>query len=746
MRSEMRYVGISLALALGLTACSGPEQAQLPSSSTPNPHAQQLPAQSLPQTAEPALHLRKSHPVRFEIHFPRDYQIQATVNASYVRVKIHGFQNAQAVEILPKNGDNNGFVEIPAGTAITVSTDVPEGNNWVIAADYYTTNNPDSTAIRHAEASFHVTAAGAPTVELNPKTELGAMIVKALQAKQSNLLNTAIDLNQLLAFTDALTGATGTDENITFPRLNAPLTSPRQLSARALAVKLDQGLALSANSGQGLDPNALRQTPYLVNEYQQVGGGLIAPDNNSQPQPTFGVGTQHAPVYSPETDHIYLLNSQLAGNETYLGSSLDSVSTSLSQNYRASTSLPTALAGYISLGYAQGRTPVAYANANVGFARHLKTYNLADGSLRWSNIFTGATGSSETYGSANFFTPVSQLNTKGTPETTDDEDVVYSFLKASTANKTGMYAIQNNVNQWFLETPLLTHTAAISANGNALYTLTYSTDNTAKLSALNTRQNGVFIDVGCGCGSVTPSPAWTTNLNRATLFSMSPALGREGALYIGTNQGDVGYLEAYNPDGTKKWELALPRDATALRPRSHIRQTPLVDLQDGKDVVYVVTDDGKAYAINENGTPKWKDGNDLPKGVQLGSKLGSPEANRYGVYAAGTPVLGEEAESGNRILYMGITNRITKTEIAAVRDDGNHGTEIWSAHPKANFNLSGLMLKDGYLYVPTVDGGEGQVITIKRLKVESLNPPAAAPWPMSGGNNRHSGRRRSDLP
>ncbi len=104
----------------------------------------------------------------------------------------------------------------------------------------------------------------------------------------------------------------------------------------------------------------------------------------------------------------------------------------------------------------------------------------------------------------------------------------------------------------------------------------------------------------------------------APAFKSSPAIGADGTIYIGCNNG---YLYALNPrDGSIKWKFAAG---------DTIKSSPAVGA-DG--TIYFGSYDGYLYALNPNGTLKWKE--------QLGEVIKSSPVIDYrgnlyiGVYVA----------------------------------------------------------------------------------------------------------------
>ena len=75
--------------------------------------------------------------------------------------------------------------------------------------------------------------------------------------------------------------------------------------------------------------------------------------------------------------------------------------------------------------------------------------------------------------------------------------------------------------------------------------------------------------------------------------SSSPAVGADGTIYVGSDDGN---LYAVNPDGSQKWkwfETSFPYS---------VRSSPAV----GADGTIYVGSDVVLYAVNLDGSQKWK--------------------------------------------------------------------------------------------------------------------------------------------
>ncbi|MBI5678636.1 MAG: PQQ-binding-like beta-propeller repeat protein, partial [Planctomycetes bacterium] len=138
----------------------------------------------------------------------------------------------------------------------------------------------------------------------------------------------------------------------------------------------------------------------------------------------------------------------------------------------------------------------------------------------------------------------------------------------------------------------------------------------------------------------------------------TPAIGTDSTIYVGSYDSN---LYAINPDGTLKWKYKT--DDT-------IESSPAVGT-DG--VIYVGSNDNKVYAINPDGTLKWsyttKDNVASSPAVGTNSTVyvGSYDGNLYAINKDGTlkkdppPSLGNQiysspAVGSNEILYIGSRN------------------------------------------------------------------------------------------
>ena len=91
--------------------------------------------------------------------------------------------------------------------------------------------------------------------------------------------------------------------------------------------------------------------------------------------------------------------------------------------------------------------------------------------------------------------------------------------------------------------------------------------------------------------TIPDEPALKWAFNIGSPISSSPAIGEDGTIYVGANDGR---LYAINPNGTLKWSFETGDKITS---------SPAV-AKDG--TIYVGSYDGYVYAINPDGSLKWK--------------------------------------------------------------------------------------------------------------------------------------------
>ncbi|PIW47812.1 hypothetical protein COW20_11375 [bacterium (Candidatus Blackallbacteria) CG13_big_fil_rev_8_21_14_2_50_49_14] len=302
----------------------------------------------------------------------------------------------------------------------------------------------------------------------------------------------------------------------------------------------------------------------------------------------------------------------------------------------------------------------------------------------------------------------------------DDEDFVYTYINADSTHS-GIYALKQaraggagtaadgttGSQVWFYNlanNSITVSGGAVSKDGSKLYFVTNSST-ASDLIILNRSDGSLVQTVSLGSGA-----------------RVSPVIGTDGTVYVLSTSTSNSRLKAFNPDGSVKWTTDVNFGNV---PFSH---APIVDRQNNKDVIYLISNKDQTtpsaqnafiYAYWEDGTAKWT------------SPFRVTTSTENKVYAG--LLVGAELD-GSRLLYTGLSN----AKLYAIRDKGTQGQLEWETSPGGTL-WNGLNLRNGLLYVSTVDGGDRQFVLMHALKVSTPNVPASAPWPKTGGNLRNSG-------
>ena len=130
-----------------------------------------------------------------------------------------------------------------------------------------------------------------------------------------------------------------------------------------------------------------------------------------------------------------------------------------------------------------------------------------------------------------------------------------------------------------------------TANGNSGYNLAVSSGSQSGIAGPNWsmfRGNAPHTGRSLYVGSQLGSLSWMFNSSSA--FHSSPAVGLDGTIYVGSDNGKV---YAVNADGSAKWNYTTG---------GPVSSSPAIS-SDG--TIYVGSNDGKVYALNANGSLKW---------------------------------------------------------------------------------------------------------------------------------------------
>ncbi len=200
----------------------------------------------------------------------------------------------------------------------------------------------------------------------------------------------------------------------------------------------------------------------------------------------------------------------------------------------------------------------------------------------------------------------------------------------------------------------------------------------------------------------------------------SPAIGKDGTVYFGSDESG---MCAVDPNGSLKWKISSSLNFTS---------SPAIG-PDG--TIYIGAIDGNLYAINPDGSVKWK----FVAGGGIGSSpalaldgtiyFGANDNNLYAVKADGN--LKWKFPTGNKIysspaiatdgtIYVGSTDK----NLYAVNPDGSlkwkylTGSEITGSSPAIG--------KNGVVYVGSTDG-----------LMYSINPDGSLQWKYQTGAGIH---------
>ena len=204
------------------------------------------------------------------------------------------------------------------------------------------------------------------------------------------------------------------------------------------------------------------------------------------------------------------------------------------------------------------------------------------------------------------------------------------------------------------------------------------------------------------------------NVNLGTSYYSSPAIDANGTIFIGLASGGKTYLKSISSDGVEIWSYKVDSDEYAY-------SSPAIGA-DG--TIYIGSSDNNLYAVNPDGTEKWKyftDGN-LWASPVIDSDgtiyIHSTESNLYAINPDGTEkwktslILGimsninlTAAIGNNNVLYIGGTNTSYQSTIYAINtSDGSVKWESgldYSPTSPMTIGTDGSIIFGGndYLYV-----------------------------------------------
>ncbi len=671
------------------------------------------------QTADPNAPKRF---VRFQVQPPTaEFSLKQTAQANFIKLTaVKGNQT-----IFDSNADGQGFIQVVNPNAtFSLGANIPDGNNWVVTVGFY--SNKTSAPILELKNAFHVPLTG--TVTVNMQTFLTGLLVEELNKLGSAFLNNALDLNAYQSFVNGLTGAVVNNGTLSFPRLTAlnPPT-PQALASRDLAIAINLGSIANVTNGvgAGLDPANYQKTPYPIARYSAVGGSYGIDQNISIDAFSGKAYFNEVQDGDGAAERLYAITTATSadGSTGFKKYTEEFAPVSTKQiivpNVVLGRSNPTGGATKESLFYLDlEMTPLDAVKKTA----RIRAKDRSNGQDLWSYAFPFDV---DNYGSADSIkAPLLTWRDPGTGCACRAEDHVFAYVSAGAA--TGIYGIKqerpggvgtagttNGTKMWEYILPQtdIMGGGAVARDGSKLYFVTnHST--AGKLIVLNRTDGTLVQSVALGNGSRS-----------------GPAIGTDGTVYVLAYDGSGGttkdsQLKAFNPDGSPKWTVTL----TGLR--IALINSPVVDRQNGKDVIYFISSDGSSTArssllfayVDESShaNAKWTNGY-----IQLNNTANNT------VFA--DLLLGTEPD-GSRIIYTGLKN----SKLYAVRDLGTSAQIEWENSAGGNL-WNGLTLRNGTLYASTVDGGDRQFVMVQGIKVSTPNLPATAPWPKRNGTLSNSG-------
>lgn len=668
-------------------------------------------------------HNLKQHTIQFKLSAFESFRTQQSAVAPYVKLVISGKDsNSQNRTIYAQNSDANGFVATQ-GQSTTLQAVVPDGNNWVVTAGFYS-NASDGGLILERKAAFHSAnrQLSDPAVEIDIRTTLTGRIIEEIRGYSPSLLNTALNLNNLQAFVDGLVGAPDFDRLNELDNNDDPIPSspkdPFDVDAHKLAIDISNGNISVSNLGQSLGESTnirnYRKPAYAYANY-------ALEDHTDGVRETMAVDTASGSIFMNDTRSSSATGGQTSDSgEVLYGVDFDG--TSFTEKFKVS--VDDILSLYLTTGLANNaegsaRQEVVYMVSKDGsLGAKLEARKQSDGSQVWSYNFEGEQVAQDSNGAS--FTPVVWRDVDPPGSThqcgCDDQDILYvGFNASANDDKKGVYKIRStgvkdgfyqydgdaNSKLWMN----FASTGAISKDGSKLYVINRGSPLAtpaapAELIIINTADmTGTRISLG----------------TRIVRPKVSPVLGiNDATVYVPVYDANGTYLMAFNSDGSLKWDLTVDA-SSGSRPDYPV----VVDKKSGQNQIYFHNTKssglyGKVFSVRDNNTSA-----SMSWTRDLGKEL------------RGSPILGEN--SFEKFVYVG-----TKMTGQVYGLAESTGTMLWQYAPNGSF-ASGFNFKSNYLLLTTKDGNDNDEVHLRAIKVDGFRLTQSAPWPKFGGNSANTG-------
>ncbi|AIQ13870.1 outer membrane protein assembly factor BamB family protein [Paenibacillus durus] len=252
----------------------------------------------------------------------------------------------------------------------------------------------------------------------------------------------------------------------------------------------------------------------------------------------------------------------------------------------------------------------------------------------------------------------------------------------------GLHAINpDGSRKWYIDFNGRTNGVSLDSDGNiyvlhanTLYSLDatgvvkwsktlYSSQSVSSVPSIS-KDGNIYVAEASGI------EAFNKQGSRLWLFSVgayegygSPTIGEDGTIYLGLGNGtQIGYMYAINPDGTQKWKLTV---------ESKIDAPPTVDKEG--TLYFGLTYAKKFYAVNPDGTVKWS--------------ISTPN-----FYMNTGPIL----DSISNIYFTSASN--WDTTLHAITSSGANLWDITITGTQYGANVPPAIAKDGTIYIASGQG------------------------------------------
>ncbi len=226
---------------------------------------------------------------------------------------------------------------------------------------------------------------------------------------------------------------------------------------------------------------------------------------------------------------------------------------------------------------------------------------------------------------------------------------------------------------------------AINPDGTEKWS--YQTEGEVKAPPAINDNGEIYVGGGGKLYSLYPNGTLNWTYDTDSYIYSSPIIGNNGTIYFGCSKiisfFPEPFLTALYPDGTLKWKYKIGSSFD-------IYSSPAIG-DDG--TIYIGSSDYNLYALNENGTEKWR-------------------------FTSGGVIDSSPAIDSDGIIYVGSNY----DKLYAIYS--NNGTEKWNFTAGGGINSSPAIGTDGTIYVGSSDN-----------KLYAINPNGTEKWNFTTGEN-----------